>query len=118
MFSGSDPIRVIKFLRAFHDSADYNNASEGVVAHLLPYLLKGTAASRYRTQLARTRSQRHLYLHLVQDMLKCYATQNVMSQAYQSVLQLPQNANEDKQEFGGRLLDTAFVVPCAQRALS
>ncbi len=44
-FTGSDPIRIINFLKSFRDAANHNNAPEEAAGHVLPYFLEGPAAS-------------------------------------------------------------------------
>ena len=108
-FNGSEGIQIILFLRSFRDAADHNDVSEGAAAHILPYFLEGPAASRCKTQMTRLASSNvPLYPALVNGLLHRYATEHVMSEAYQKVHSLRQNDGENELQFGGRLLETAL----------
>jgi hypothetical protein len=117
-FSGSPAIKVLGFLRSFKIAADVSGLSEGAAALVLPNFLSGRANTGVVTHLKQIPESIPEYPAAVQWLLQSYATEAVITQAYDRVNQAKQHPKEDEREFSDRLgsyaADAGSIFPVLQ----
>jgi hypothetical protein len=102
-FSGSPEIKVLDFLRSFKIAADVSRLSEGAAALVLPNFPSGRAKTGVVTHLKQIPESILEYPAAVQWLLHSYATEAVITHAFDRVNQAKQRPNEDEREFADRL---------------
>jgi hypothetical protein len=102
-FSGSPAIKVLDFLRSFKIATDVSRLSEGVAALVLPNFLSGRAKTGFVTHRKQIPESIPEYPAAVQWLLQSYATEAVITQAFDRVNQAHQHPNEVEREFSDRL---------------
>jgi hypothetical protein len=102
-FGGKEPIEVLQFLRTFNEAADHNLVSEGAVAPVIPYFLKGIAKEGYRAQLGDVPVSMLKHPFMVQCLLETYVVYEELAKAYYAAASARQIEGEDEKTFGRRL---------------
>jgi len=113
-FDGRDPIDVLRFLAELKDACDSTGVHEGAAVKLLPYFLKGDAqvymagVARKGRLLSGGRGE-YTWPHAVQALLTRYASDDILSSAYDAVTRITQASTEDENAFADRLQEAALM---------
>ena len=112
-FDARDPIDIIRFLFEFKDASDAMGVSEAAAVKLLPWFLRSDAkayitSTQQKGKLLGGSSRDLDWPHAVHALLTRYATDDVLSTAYDEVTRVTQHQGEDESAFADRLQTAAL----------
>ena len=110
-FSGDDPIAVLNFLSRFTAACNQNGMHEGAALWCFQFFMTGTALAKVQTRIvgesgaadARRDEVLSSYPEVVNYLLRTYATNEVMAEAYADVTNFLQSSGMSETEYGDRL---------------
>ena len=110
-FSGDDPITVLRFLSRFRGACDQNGLHEGAALWCFQFFLTGSALARVQSRLlgesgavdGHRDEVLSSYPEVVNYLLRTYATDEIIAEAYSEVTNYIQSTGMSEMEYGDRL---------------
>ena len=115
-FSGDHPIAVLNFLSRFTAACNQNSVHEGAALWCFQFFMTGTAMAKVQTRIvgesrvadARGDEVLSSYPEVVNYLLRTYATNEVIAEAYAEVTNFLQSSRMSETEYGDRLWEKAL----------
>ena len=116
-FNGSDPVSIINFLSTFQTACNTNGVHEGAAMWIFQFFLKDAAKALVKSRTTATKKKRRKsssadrltsYSEVVHFLLKTYATDEVLAEAYADVQNYAQPSGMSEIDYSRRLYDKAL----------
>ena len=115
-FSGQDPIAILGFLARFKRVCDHNGVSQGAAVWCFQFYLTGQAHALLQSRLigntmavdSEQRDMLESYEEVFNFLLRTYATDEIIAEAYTKVVSFRQSSNMTEESYSNQLWDRAL----------